>query len=254
MVALTRWAASGHTAAAGTRVHAATLGSPDAPAVVCVHGLGCSHSYFLPIARELAAIARVVAPDLPGFGRTPGPPQALDIRGLSLALADWLRVTGLGGSLLLANSTGCQVVVDLAVHSPTLLGPVVLVGPTMDRGARSALRQSVRLLRDQRWERASLAVPLVSAWLACGPRRFAQTLRYALADPVERKLHLVTVPALVVRGARDPIVPRAWAEEVAEGLPDGDLAEVPNVGHTLNWSAARPLARLVRPMMSKAAA
>ena len=61
----------------------------------------------------------------------------------------------------MANSTGCQVVVDLAVHSPELLGPVVLVGPTVDRGARSIRQQCVRLFADQRWESHSLAVALL---------------------------------------------------------------------------------------------
>ncbi len=216
-----------------------------------MHGLGCSHGYFLPVARQLAGSARVVAPDLPGFGRTPGPARALDVRGLSLALADWLRATGRGGALLLANSTGCQVVVDLAVHSSDLLGPVVLVGPTVDRRARSLLTQCARLVADSRWESPSLGAALLPAWIACGPPRYARTLRYMLTDPVERKLRHVQVPAVVVRGGRDPIVPRAWAEEVVAGLPDARLAEVPGVGHTLNWSAPAELARLVRPLLAE---
>jgi pimeloyl-ACP methyl ester carboxylesterase len=243
------WDASEYTAAAGTRVHAAVLGLLNAPTVVCVHGLGCSHGYFLPVARELATGARVVAPDLPGFGRTRGPFLTLDIRGLSLALADWLRATRRAGALLLANSTGCQVVVDLAVHSPELLGPAVLVGPTVDRRARSLPQQWARLVANQRWEPPSLGAALLPAWVACGPRRYAETLRYMVTDPVERKLHHVRVRAVVVRGGRDPIVPRAWAEEVVQGLPDARLAEVPGVGHTVNWSAPEELARFVRPLL-----
>lgn len=64
-------------------MHAAVLGRTDGPDVVCVHGLGCSHRYFGPLAEELAPFCRVIAPDLPGFGRTLGPPNALDVRGMS---------------------------------------------------------------------------------------------------------------------------------------------------------------------------
>lgn len=248
---LNGWDAREHTAAARTRVHAGLLGPPDAPTVVCVHGLGCSHRYFLPTARALRHDARVAAPDLPGFGRTRGPARTLDVRGLSLALADWLRATGRGGALLLANSTGCQVVVDLAVHSPELLGPVVLVGPTFDRHARSAPRQLGRLLAGSRWERPSLGPALVPDWIACGARRYAETLAYMLADPVERKLRHVPVGSVVVRGGRDPVVPAEWAREVASGLPHGRLAEVPGVGHTVNWSAPTELARIVRPLLKE---
>ncbi|WP_447009173.1 alpha/beta fold hydrolase [Saccharothrix hoggarensis] len=237
------------TAVAGTRAHAGVLGPVGAPDVVCVPGLGCSHRYFLPLARRLAPDARVAAVDLPGFGRTPGPGEPLDVRGLSLALADWLRATGRGGSLLVANSGGCQVVVDLAVHSPDLVGPVVLVSPTMDRHARSRARQLGRLLADIPRERPSLNFVIARDYLTCGPRRLAVTLRHLLEDPVERKLHHVRTPAVVARGAHDPIVSRAWAAEVASLLPHGRLAEVPGAGHALNYSAADALAAITRPLL-----
>jgi len=44
-----------------------------------------------------------------------------------------------------------------------------------------------------------------------------------IRDPVERNLSIVRTPALVVRGDRDPIVPRKWAQEVAATLPRGGL-------------------------------
>jgi pimeloyl-ACP methyl ester carboxylesterase len=247
---LTRWDTHEFTAAAGTRVHAALLGRADAPTVVCVHGLGCSHRYFLPLARALRRDARVVALDLPGFGRTRGPARALDVRGQSQALADWLRATARGGVVVVANSTGCQTAVDLAVHSPELLGPLVLVGPTVDCRARTPTQQVGRLLADAPWERPTLGPVLLRDWAACGARRYAATFAYLLTDPLERKLPHVPVPTVVVRGARDPVVPRAWAEEVTRTLPCGRLEEVPGVGHTVNWSAPERLARIVRPLLA----
>ncbi|MEU7528221.1 alpha/beta hydrolase [Saccharothrix sp. NPDC042600] len=237
-----------HTVVAGTRVHAAVLGPDGAPDVVCVPGLGCSHRYFLPLARRLAPVARVAVVDLPGFGRTRGPREALDVRGLSLALAGWLRATNRGGALLIANSAGCQVVVDLAVHSPDLLGPAVLAGPTMDRHARTAWRQVLRLLADAPRERPSLSLVATRDYLKAGPVRMAATLRHLLADPVERKLHHVRTPTVVVRGSRDPIVPRPWAREVAALLPNGRFAEVPGA-HALNYSAPDELATVARSLL-----
>jgi pimeloyl-ACP methyl ester carboxylesterase len=253
MAALIGWGNSEHTAAGGTRMHAAVAGPDGAPNVVCVHGLGCSHRYFLPVARLLWERARVAAPDLPGFGRSRGPARALDVRGLSRALATWLRATERGGAVLLANSSGCQVVADLAVHSPELLGPVVLAGPTFDAHARTVPQQLARLLADQHREHPSLGPVLLRDWAACGPRRYAQTLRFLLTDPVERKLPLVSSSTVVVRGSRDPIVPRRWAREVVDLLPAARLAEIPGAGHTLNFSAPTELARLVTPLLAECA-
>lgn len=245
------WWRSEVTAAAGTRMHAAVLGPPGAPDVVCVHGLGCSHRYFLPFARRLAPAARVAALDLPGFGRTPGPREALDVRGLSLALADWLRATARGGALLVGNSGGCQVIVDLAVHAGQLLGPVVLNGPTVDRHSRSPLRQLLRTLANSRLERPTLSLVIARDYLDCGPRRLRATLYHLLGDSMERKLHHVRTPAVVVRGSRDLIVSKPWAEEVVAALPDGRLAEVPGAGHALNYSAPDELARITRSLLEE---
>ena len=244
------WDAAEHTAVAGTRVHAAVLGTEDAPTVVCVHGLGCSHRYFRPVAELLAARLTVVAPDLPGFGRTPGPRAPLDVRGLSTALAAWLRATGRTGALLLANSAGCQVVVDMAAHAPDVVGPAVLVGPTADPAATTAVRHLGRLLADVPRERPALLPLLARDYLTCGPRRFVATARALLDDPVEDKLAHLTGPAVVVRGTRDPIAPHAWAARVAAGLPDARLAEVPGAGHALNFSAPRALADIVLALAS----
>ncbi|MFJ7147607.1 alpha/beta fold hydrolase [Streptomyces sp. NPDC100445] len=246
---MSRWDSHTFTPAAGTRVHAAALGPRDTPEVVCVHGLGCSYRYWLPFARALAPHARTVAPDLPGFGRTRGPRRALGIRQLSLALADWLRATGRGPTVLVANSIGCQIVVDLAVHAPELVGPVVLDGPTFDRRARSLWTQTARLLRDIPWESPALWPPLLTSYAECGPRRALRTCRYALDDPVESKLHLLRTPVVVARGARDPVVPEAWAREVTALLPQGRLLSVPGAGHAVHFSAPGALARVTLDLL-----
>lgn len=246
------WGQAEFTAVAGTRMHAAVLGASDAsdvPDVVCIPGLGCSHRYFLPFARRLAPVARVAAVDLPGFGRSPGPPKPLDVRGLSRALGAWLQATGRAGALLVGNSAGCQVIVDLAAHSPQLLGPVVLNGPTVDRYARSPIRQLGALLADSRLERPTLLFVLIRDYLDCGPRRALATARHLFDDPIERKLHRVRVPAIVVRGSRDPIASRAWVDEVAALLPDGRVAEVLGAGHTLNYSAPDALAAITSSLL-----
>ena len=219
--------------------------------MVCVHGLGCSHRYFAPLARHLAHEAFVVAPDLPGFGRTPGPRRALDVRGLSTALAEWIRTTGREGATIVANSAGCQVVVDIAVHSPDLLGTLVLTGPTVDARARGMVRQTCRLVRDAPHERATLGVVLAGDYVRAGPRRILATARHLLSDPIECKLPLVRSPAVVVRGERDPIVPRRWALEVTRLLPHGRFVEVPDAGHALNYSSPESLARIIHECLGR---
>lgn len=234
------WDRHEFTAAGGTRMHAAIMGSDDAPPVVCVHGLACSHRYFQPLGQQLASEFQVSAVDLPGFGWTHGPPRALDVRGMALALADWLRATDRDGAVLVGDSTGCQAIVDLAVIAPELMGPVVLCGPTFDRARRTYGRQVLALLANGPVDRTGIQmVPLrLADRYDSGLRRWWDTFRWCLPDPVEQKIDKIHTPAVVLRGGLDPIVPHRWAAELAGLLPHGELVTVPGTGHTVNF--ARP--------------
>lgn len=223
-----------------------TARSLEAPVAVLVHGLVISSLYMVPTARRLAAYGRVLAPDLPGFGRSAKPPHTLSIEQLADALGDWLDVLRLRRVVLVGNSLGCQVIADLAARRPANILATVLAGPTMDRRARSARAQIGRWLQDWPRERPSLAAAhLLDGWRA-GVRRGIATFRFALADRIEEKLPGLSAPTLVVRGDRDPIVPQPWLEEVATLAPVSDLAVIRNAPHCVNYSSADAFASLVR--------
>jgi pimeloyl-ACP methyl ester carboxylesterase len=128
---------------------------------------------------------------------------------------------------------------------------MVLVGPTIDRWARTIPTQVARWVRSGLHERPSLPVVLARDALDAGARRIWGTFLDGLHDPVEEKLRAIEAPTLVVRGERDPIVPQHWAAEVARLLPRGRLVVVPRAGHALNYSRPHDLARLVRAFLSE---
>ncbi len=146
---------------------------------------------------------------------------------------------------MIGNSLGCQIIVDEAVRYPERVERAVLIGPTMDRYARTVVRQAWRLVLDSFQEAWSQPFVVLWDYLVMGPRRFWQTLQHGLADPIEQKLPHVAAPILVVRGADDPIVPQKWAEEVAALLPKGVSKVVPGGAHVLNYDSAARVAALV---------
>ena len=240
------------TPAAGFDIHARVCDAapPSSPAVVLVHGLGVSSRYMIPTIRALGRDCRVYAPDLPGYGRTGGPRDALDIRQLADVLAAWLLAARLDSAdLLLGNSMGCQVLVDMAVRYPGLVRRLVLVGPTVDPQARTAWEQFVRLAIDSVREAPSQPFLVAFDYAVFGFRRFRQTFYHAIADRVEDKLPSVQAPTLVVRGERDPIARQPWVNEIARRLPHGRTAVVPGAAHTVNYMAPEALAQLVRSFL-----
>ena len=223
----------------------AAPGRPGAgPPLVLLHGLAVSHRYLMPLAARLAGHHPVHVVDLPGFGLSGDPGRVLDVAGHADHLAAWLEAAGLAAVAALGNSFGCQVAVDLAVRHPDRVRGLVLVGPTMDPAARTAPRQLLRWLRDAAGE-DPLQLPILLRDLRdAGLRRVAVTLGHALRDPIEAKLPLVGVPALVTRGSREPIVPPAWAQAATRLLPQGELSVVPGP-HNANYAAADHLAEVV---------
>ncbi|MEV4456576.1 alpha/beta fold hydrolase [Microbispora sp. NPDC049633] len=106
--------------------------------MVLVHGLAVSHRYMMPLAVRLAARHPVRVVDLPGFGLSGKPARTLDLPEMADRLAEWLETADAAPAVLLGNSFGCQVAVEVAVRHPTLARGLVLAGPITDAHARSA--------------------------------------------------------------------------------------------------------------------
>src|SRR5436309_6435805 len=164
-------------------IHLADFGGTG-PTMVLVHGLGGSHANWLAVGAGLAARARVLAPDLPGFGRTPLAGRSARVRANVELLDRLLDAVAGGPAVLVGNSMGGLVAMMEAAERPEKVAGLVLVGPAQPRPRGSRIDPAVALTF------AAYAFPGVgerflrwrAAWL--GPERLVQqTLRFCCADP-----------------------------------------------------------------------
>jgi pimeloyl-ACP methyl ester carboxylesterase len=104
--------------ARGVAIHdRCSLAHPnDTTPVVLLHGLAVSHRYLMPLAARLVGHHPVHVVDLPGFGLSGDPGRVLNITEHADHLTDWLQAAGLPSVVVLGNSFGCQVAVELAVR------------------------------------------------------------------------------------------------------------------------------------------
>ena len=214
------------------------------PAYLLLHGLAVSHRYLMPTARRLAG-RRVLVPDLPGFGLSSKPDRIYGVDEHRRALAAWLDTLGERDLCVIGNSFGCQVAVDLAVHRPDLVASLVLVGPTPDPAAPSMAGQALRWAYDLVFEDKRQAAILAADVRDAGLRRVGGTLRLSVRDPVAEKLSLLTVPTLVVRGARDRIVSARWVSAAAARTPAVRTLTIPGAAHNAVTTAGAALARAI---------
>lgn len=100
----------------------------DRPTIVFIHGAGHDHSVWTLQGRHFAAHGwNVIAPDLPGHGRSAGP-QLDSIE----ALAEWMLefTAGLGCErmALAGHSMGSLVALEYAARAPTRISHLMLIG------------------------------------------------------------------------------------------------------------------------------
>jgi 2-hydroxy-6-oxonona-2,4-dienedioate hydrolase len=231
----------------GRRMHAVAIG--EGVPVVLVHGYGVSGAYMLPLARSLAGSCSAFVPDLPGQGKSEQLRGSVSLGEHADSLGSWVEANELIRPAIVANSMGCQVVTELAVRRPEVIGPMVLVGPTVDPARRGRRHQLFSALRDSAREPLSLIALAARDDLAAGPRVLLSTARAVLADRIEERLPLIEQPTVVVHGDQDAFVGREWAERVATLLPRGRLRVVPGEPHAVHYTRPELVAALVRELL-----
>lgn len=219
----------------GYRTFARTSPGPDAERlpVVLIHGQGVSSFFVAPSGRELARSFPVEIPDQPGFGRSAGPTQALDVDGLGDFIGAYLAARGIPRAVLVGTSFGCQVAVACAARHPELVAKLVLQGPAAAPADRGAMKLVYLWWQNGRQEPTDMKL-LAAEYRAAGFRRVYDTFNHYRRYPIEKVLRRVEVPTLIVRGADDKLVSEAWAERLAQAAPSGRLALVLGAAHTMS--------------------
>lgn len=164
-------------------LHFADFGG-SGPTIVLVHGLGCSHVNWTAVGPALAARARVVAPDLAGFGRPPLAGRSARVHANHGLLDRFLDAVAHGPAILIGNSMGGLIAMMEAARQPAKVARLVLAGPVQPR-------PSATLIDPIRWSRSpSRRMPfreLARHSCAGAPRSSEgtvhQTLALCCADP-----------------------------------------------------------------------
>jgi pimeloyl-ACP methyl ester carboxylesterase len=109
----------------------------------------------------------------------------------------------------------------------------------------------VRFFKNSREEDA-IVPGMVLDYLSVGLGRIVATARYALRYHIEEQLPKIEAPTLVVHPSKDRIVPREWAKEIADLVPNGQLLEIPDYAHGVERVGVPVLAPLLRRFIDEA--
>jgi pimeloyl-ACP methyl ester carboxylesterase len=235
------------------------------PPIVLVHGFPVDAGMWHGQLAGLGGVARVVAPDLPGFGGSaPGPAGMADYADAVVALANAL---GFQRFVLGGLSMGGYVAFAAArAHRERLLGLILCdtrAEPDTPESVQARMADADRALREGTAAYIERLLDLVGAsgparaelermMRAVAPASFAAALRgIALRPDARPELPGLDLPVLCLVGADDRITPPDGMRAMAAAIPHATFEIVPG-GHAAplehpaeaNAAIARFLSRL----------
>lgn len=219
----------------------------DALPIVHVHGFAISGAYLMPTARMLARRASNLVPDLPGYGKSENWDYTLGIPALALALLKILDALELDRVVLVGNSMGCPVSLEVAHAAPDRVDRVVLVSPAggvHNQGLGRAVRQ---LAIDGARENRKMARVAVPDYLRFGPVNTFHLFSEMTRFPSLERLLKSPVPTLAVIGSKDPLMPPpVRVREVSRLASDHTtVALIEGAAHAINFSHPGELSHVI---------
>jgi pimeloyl-ACP methyl ester carboxylesterase len=236
----------------------------DGPPLVFIHGLsGCWQNWLCQIP-EFAEDHRVIAVDLPGFGRSPMPIEKITISGYGRWLDGLFDALDIEAAAVVGNSMGGFIGAETAIKFPHRVERLVLVSAAGlsvehqrdDRVLRflevtenvaqfmfaHTLSRSEALVRRPRGRKVLMAMVaahpdrmdprLVQEQIAAaGTAGFVPALDALTDYPIRDRLSDIECPTLIVWGPKDRLVPIKDAYEFDELIPDSKLVVYDDTGH-----------------------
>ena len=227
------------------------------PAIVFIHGAQHDHSVWALQSRWFAHHGwRVLAVDLPGHGRSPGP-ALTSVE----AMADWLLAlldaAGIDAAILAGHSMGSLIALEAAARAPARVRGLALLATAWPMKVSDALLACAR-------EDEAAAIDMVNIWShgsllahkpsAPGPgfsvpgmnRRLMQ--RMSARNPAQlfytdfsacnayaggaRAAAGVRCPTLFIFGRRDAMTPPRAAQGLLSAIPGATVVQV-DAGHAM---------------------
>lgn len=224
------------------------------PALLLLHGLGCSVEVWKPTLLQLADqnLERpVYAVDMPGFGRSEGPPDAMSVSELADWVVRFMDLLGLPSAHIIGNSLGCQVALAVARQHPGRAASLILGGAVTGGDGVSPWRMGLGLLCDGLMEPGVYDGSIARMYAQTGPRRYLKTVTKMWQDHPILEAGAVSVPCLIVRGTRDTAVSEQAVRTLAEVLPCGTFHAIEGSPHAVQYAAPEVFSDQVRTFVAQ---
>ncbi len=218
-----------------------------------------------PLVAELAKSHRVIVPELPGFGRSPIPDWLMDISDAASFGLDLVDALGVGRLHLAGHSIGGWIAAEMAIRDAALFPSLSLLAPMGVTPAEPPefdvfIPSPDAVLRAQ-FHDAALAEAEIAARAGedidivlqnrMGLARLGWSPRFARVQ-LPHWLHRAKMPALILWGEKDRVVPIDCLDVFAREMPRAETARFAGCGHAIPFERGADAARRVAAFIAGA--
>ncbi|MGA2816462.1 MAG: alpha/beta hydrolase [Xanthobacteraceae bacterium] len=226
---------------------------PKLPCVVFLHGAGFDHSVWALLARFFAHHGfSVLAPDLPGHGRSAGAPLSS-----IAALADWtaalIGAAGVRAARLVGHSMGSLVALETAARHPDKVAALGLIATAAPMRVSDDLLNAAQANDHAAIDMVSIwghgyhatlgGSQVPGLWMLGGGERLLERARpgvlfadlsacNAYQDALAAAAK-VNVPSMVIMGSRDLMTPAKGGKAITAAIPGCRVVMIEGAGHML---------------------
>jgi pimeloyl-ACP methyl ester carboxylesterase len=228
--------------------------------LVLIAGVGYGAWFWRWVIPDLARRYRVIVFDNRGAGGSDKPDGPYTVPMLAADATGLLDGLGITGACVLGHSLGGFVAQELAVLRPDLVGRLILA--STNHGGMNVVPitpEALKVLTDRSGDpgdliRRGIDIATAPGWAKAQPGIVQELIDYRLTNPVpppqyaaqvlagagmaqlsdaqvKERLAALTMPALILFGEHDRVVPPGNAGLLAGKMPDARVVLLPGVGH-----------------------
>ena len=229
------------------------------PALVLLHGIGGDADEWVFCFEPLSRSHRVIALDLPGFGRSDKPAMEYTVAAFVDFIEQFLKELHLNRVHLLGESLGGWIASAFALKFPQLIDKLILVDAAGVWGDITTLPIDVRVstrehLRDvfrlifYNKELATDALVDYGYYLHLERGDGAtidSLLRNTPGERLDGVITGITLPTLIVWGEHDEMIPLRVGQNLHRLIPGSKLVVIPECGHVPELEKPEELVKAV---------
>ncbi|MEG4168556.1 MULTISPECIES: alpha/beta hydrolase [unclassified Microcoleus] len=241
--------------------------------LLMLHGFLGEKTCWLPLIELLQSQFRCISLDMLGFGESSKPEIRYDVAVEVAFVRQVVQQLNIEPCCIIGHSFGGWVASAYSLKYPNSVSSLVLAAPAGIRddsfcGQYDALRpllwetpavdwalqlakpfaslagKSEQLQQISGWRRELMSQPVARSFLMSRMRP------EDAVDTVEKEIHKLQIPTLVIAAESDETIPLWHCESYAGEIPGAELAIIPNAAHGLPQTQAPIMAKLISKFLN----